>query len=65
MAEYLTDEFFQCYNVYRISEDTGCLPFGGGWAQQPEWIVQAIMLFKKEAALWEQREYEERKDRGR
>jgi hypothetical protein len=60
MAAYLTDEFFQCYNVYRMSEDLGCLPFGGGWAQQPEWIIRAIMLFKREDALWEKKEREER-----
>ena len=65
MESYLSDEFFQCYNVYRMSEDLGCLPFAGGWAQQPEWIIRAIMLFKREAALWEQREYAERKNEGR
>jgi hypothetical protein len=59
MAAYLTDEFFQCWNVYRISEDAGCLPFSGGWAEQPEWMIRSIMLFKREEALWEQKEYKE------
>jgi len=61
MASYLTDEFFQCWNVYRISEDVGQLPFAGGWAQQPEWMIRSIMLFKREDALWEKKESEERK----
>jgi len=58
MESYLTDEFFQCWEVYLLSEDIGCLPFTGGWAEQPEWIVRAIMLFKRETALWEQKEHE-------
>jgi len=60
MDAYLTDEFFQCYEIYYTSEELGCLPFAGGWAQQPEWMIKAILLFKREAALWEQREFEER-----
>lgn len=55
---YLTDEFFQCWNVYRISEETGALPFAGGWAEQPEWIVRAIMLLKQEEAIRERQESE-------
>jgi hypothetical protein len=61
MASYLTDGFFQCWNVYRISGDTGSLPFSGGWAEQPEWMIRSILLFKREEALWEQKEFEERK----
>jgi hypothetical protein len=61
MASYLTDEFFQCWNVYRISEELGSLPFSGGWAEQPEWMVRAILLFKREAALHEQKEFDERR----
>ena len=26
----------------------GCLPFAGGWAEQPEWITQAITALKVE-----------------
>jgi len=25
-----------------------CLPFAGGWAEQPEWITQAISTLKVE-----------------
>jgi len=26
----------------------GCLPFAGGWAQQPEWIIRALSALKAE-----------------
>jgi len=26
----------------------GCLPFAGGWAEQPEWITQALTVLKVE-----------------
>ncbi|MDR1836406.1 MAG: hypothetical protein LBQ89_01990 [Treponema sp.] len=26
----------------------GCLPFAGGWAEQPEWITRAILILKAE-----------------
>jgi hypothetical protein len=60
-ASYLTEEFWQCYNVYCMTENMGCLPFGGGWAEQPEWITRAVNLFKIEASEWESREREGRK----
>jgi len=25
-----------------------CLPFSGGWAEQPEWITNAILILKVE-----------------
>jgi len=65
MLAYLTDEFFQCWEIYHTSEELGCLPFSGGWAQQPEWMIKVIMLFKRETALWELREYEENKNKGK
>jgi hypothetical protein len=60
-AEYLTGEFWQCYGVYIMSENMGCLPFAGGWAEQPEWITLAINLFKVESSLWEKKEFEARR----
>ncbi|MCL2762232.1 MAG: hypothetical protein FWD36_03365 [Treponema sp.] len=29
-------------------ENLGCLPFSGGWAEQPEWIIQALSVLKIE-----------------
>jgi len=34
--------------VLCVSENLGCLPFAGGWAEQPEWIIQAISILKVE-----------------
>jgi len=34
--------------VFYTSESMGCLPFAGGWAEQPEWITQAISILKVE-----------------
>jgi len=31
-----------------MCENLGCLPFGGGWAEQPEWITQALSVLKVE-----------------
>lgn len=49
-GEYLTEEFFTCYYVWVQSENLECLPFLGGWAEQPEWIVDAIRILKGERA---------------
>jgi len=34
--------------VFCLSENMGCLPFAGGWAEQPEWIAHAISTLKVE-----------------
>jgi len=31
-----------------MCENLGCLPFAGGWAEQPEWITQALAVLKVE-----------------
>jgi len=35
-------------NVFCMCENLGCLPFAGGWAEQPEWITQALAVLKVE-----------------
>lgn len=52
--DYVNERFWQAYRVYLVTETLGCLPFGGGWAEQPEWIVTALTAFKSEMALWRQ-----------
>jgi hypothetical protein len=47
-AEYLTDEFYAAMEVFSVSENMGCLPFSGGWAEQPEWITRATLTLKVE-----------------
>jgi len=43
-----------------MTENTGHLPFGGGWAEQPYWIAQAISILKTEHDISEKEEAEER-----
>ena len=52
--EYVNEDFWQAYRVYLLTESLGCLPFGGGWAEQPEWVVTALSIFKSETAIWRQ-----------
>jgi len=47
-ALYLTEEFYAALEVFLTSENMGCLPFAGGWAEQPEWITRAILILKVE-----------------
>lgn len=60
--DYVSEDFRQAYRMYLITETLGCLPFGGGWAEQPDWVVTALTAFKSEMALWhqEQRHKEEK-----
>jgi len=41
-----------------MSENLGCLPFAGGWAEQPEWITRVISLFKIERWRMDEEERE-------
>lgn len=41
-----------------MTENMKCLPFAGGWAEQPEYIFQIINLFRVEEDRWEQEERE-------
>jgi len=47
-ARYVTEEFYAAWEVFCLSENMGCLPFAGGWAEQPEWITHAISTLKVE-----------------
>ena len=35
-------------DVFYTTENLGCLPFAGGWAEQPEWITMALSVLKVE-----------------
>jgi hypothetical protein len=57
-AAYITEEFCAALEVFCVSENMGCLPFSGGWAEQPEWITQAISILKVERYKIDEEEYE-------
>lgn len=54
--DYVNEDFRTAYRMYLITETLGCLPFGGGWAEQPDWVVTALTAFKTEMALWREEE---------
>ena len=56
--DYMTEEFNICMYVYSMTENLECLPFAGGWAEQPEWIAHAVTVLKVEQSLYEQEQRE-------
>jgi len=60
-ASYITEEFCAALEVFSISENMGCLPFAGGWAEQPEWITRAINTLKVERSIVDEEEREARR----
>ena len=71
-ASYITEEFYTMLEVFYTSETLGCLPFGGGWAEQPVWIAQALSVLKveksradEEARENKRKEEEDRRKHGR
>jgi len=66
-ASYITEEFCAALEVFYTSENLGCLPFAGGWAEQPEWIARALSVLKVER--WkvdeEEREVQQREEEDR
>jgi hypothetical protein len=47
-ASYITVDFYTMLNVYYTSCNLECLPFSGGWAEQPEWITRSLAILKVE-----------------
>ena len=60
-ASYINEDFYAALNVFCMCENLGCLPFGGGWAQQPEWITQALAVLKIERWKADEEEREDKK----
>jgi hypothetical protein len=44
--------------VFYTSENLGCLPFSGGWAEQPAWIAQSLSVLKVEKSRVDEEERE-------
>jgi hypothetical protein len=71
-ASYITEEFYTILEVFYTSENLGCLPFAGGWAEQPAWITGALKVLKveryrvdEEERKLKQKEEEDRRKYGR
>jgi hypothetical protein len=59
-------------DVFYTSENMGCLPFAGGWAEQPAWIALTLSVLKvekfrvdEEERINKQKEEEDRRKYGR
>lgn len=48
---YLTDETIEVIRGVYLMDNSGHLLYGGGWADQPAWLVQAYEIFKHEMAV--------------
>jgi hypothetical protein len=59
-ASYITEEFYAALDVFYTSENFGCLPFAGGWAEQPLWIAQALSTLKVEKSRADEEERREK-----
>lgn len=57
---YLDEYFWSCLNVFFMTENMRCLPFSGGWAEQPAEITSVISLFRLEQSKWEKEEFEKK-----
>jgi hypothetical protein len=44
--------------VFCESENMGCLPFSGGWAEQPEWITRSVSALRAERRQADEEERE-------
>jgi hypothetical protein len=60
---YITDEFCRALEVFCVTENLGCLPFAGGWAEQPAWAVQALLVLKAERQAADEEERELKRQR--
>jgi hypothetical protein len=62
VASYITVDFLTALDVFCTTENLGCLPFAGGWAEQPQWITQVLSMLKIERwkADEEERELKQR-----
>jgi hypothetical protein len=47
--------------VFHTTLNLECLPFGGGWAEQPAWITAALEILKVEKWRADEEEREERR----
>ena len=60
-ASYINEEFCMALEVYYMTENMGCLPFSGGWAEQPHWITQALSVLKVECWRIDEEEREKKR----
>lgn len=63
LKEYMTDEFWLALYIWNRTENLGCLPFAGGWAEQPGYIAEILNLFRVEQAAWDKAQWEKERNK--
>lgn len=61
LEDYLTDDFWTALYIWNRTENLECLPFSGGWAEQPGFIADILNLFRCEKAEWDRIQWEKEK----
>ena len=62
---YMSEYFWSALEVYILSENLDCLPFAGGWAEQPAEITTILNLFRVEKSLWDKEQFDKEQDKNR
>jgi hypothetical protein len=47
IKDYLTPDFFEAYEVWRLSHYSGSLPLSPVWGENPRHLVEAIVAFEE------------------
>jgi hypothetical protein len=55
-AAYINEAFYAMLDVFYMTENLGCLPFAGGWAEQPLWIARALSVLRVEKSRVDEEE---------
>lgn len=62
---YMSEYFWSALEVYILCENLECLPFAGGWAEQPAEITTILNLFRVEKSAWDKEQWDKEQDKNR
>ncbi|MFQ5736739.1 MAG: hypothetical protein ACE5GY_07735 [Thermodesulfobacteriota bacterium] len=52
---YLSEETSEIMRLVFLIDESGCLYYDGGWADQPCWLVEAFEIYRVERARYRKR----------
>lgn len=52
---YLSEETSEIMRLVFLIDESGRLLHGGGWAEQPCWLVEALEIYRAERGLFQKR----------
>ena len=50
---YFTQDYFTCFTLWDLFHKGLGFPFQGGWAEQPQWMIDIIYVFENEYISFE------------